>query len=974
MPVFDECCVLIPAATLEDFPADLSDYDARSMLAGWTVLWHPRLLADSGMLPSWYRADSPPDPKSSQLVVIPAPSSSQMPTDFPARVSAQTDCHIVAGPSRAELIGQIAALTAAEDAESWCHPPMIADGPRQITVDDFYAAGYATLQIQVMTRRLRYTSNLDEIHLQNRAVDAARAFLQGNAQNAIAALHDVFDCLAQERDHYFSSSDPHLIDLTLVTSSTVDAALNALSQDSHPTASQPAQPLKEETDAVLATPQNYLIDSDVAEALESMDAPSVTALKQAIVDGTVGWAGAGPASAACLDGLTLSQATETLVEAVDYTKAVVGIQPKVFGRFTGGVPGELIGQLARLGFVGVIPIDFAEGTGHGDEAKVILESDGVRIEALTTKPIDASSDAAFLTLGAKLGELIDSGEIATALLAHWPGDTSDSFCDLQRSATWGLALGRFWKFEDYFTCGEQPYHHGNVTATSQSSAALLNRLVATATPRPLEQFAGQFCDSVLQEQSAILDGMTDLVTGAQAQAGTSIERFADAIAGRQTDNGSQPSGSPSIWWANPISAGRRTTVHTDAAIDKNAKHVFAVSDSGSGQEATLDLPSCGFVRLDQSTGETPRKTTKRSIGGSWFRRKSAGGRSIARHDQAENLFRLQNEFMEVVISGNTGGVAGVYSGAVRGNRFSMKLIRQRDEVARDPISTSMECTSASIVSTSPGAGVVAVAGQLLAEDAKIGEFNLQYTLRRGSRLLEVSGEASTSEPLGKDPWRNYFAARAAVAGEAAIYRVLVRDKIHRGVSRRLVAPLGVLVDESERQTLVASCGRPFHRRESDRYLDTLLLVGKESQSKFELLYGFDVPSPVAAARSAIAAPPSTTLQASEQAPQIGWIVHLSPKSVYLANLWVGRREDGRLAAAVRLVQTRSQPCKVHARFARDVEAAVALDVPWRDAINSAIPTESDPNRLRVADDGVSIPLAAHGIIEMLVVFQNHRSG
>ena len=58
MPLFDECCVLIPTATLEDFPSDLSDYDARSLLAAWTVLWDPRLLAQTEQLPVGDRAEA----------------------------------------------------------------------------------------------------------------------------------------------------------------------------------------------------------------------------------------------------------------------------------------------------------------------------------------------------------------------------------------------------------------------------------------------------------------------------------------------------------------------------------------------------------------------------------------------------------------------------------------------------------------------------------------------------------------------------------------------------------------------------------------------------------------------------------------------------------------------------------------------------------------------------------------------------
>ena len=67
-----------------------------------------------------------------------------------------------------------------------------------------------------------------------------------------------------------------------------------------------------------------------------------------------------------------------------------------------------------------MPIDFEGGTGFGDEAKVILQAAGVQLEALTAKPIDASDDSSFLTLGTRLGESIDRGEISTGYLLIGP--------------------------------------------------------------------------------------------------------------------------------------------------------------------------------------------------------------------------------------------------------------------------------------------------------------------------------------------------------------------------------------------------------------------------------------------------------------------------------------------------------------------------------------------------------------------------
>ena len=293
-----------------------------------------------------------------------------------------------------------------------------------------------------MTRRLRYTSNLDELHLQSRVMDAARAFVDRQGQGAVEALHDVFDCLAEERDHYFSS-DPHLIDLNLTSESTVEALVDVI-------AGAESSPPAEADGAPLATPTNVLMGAPVARQLASRSPESMSRLCELLQSGHVGWAGGAPEDDVCFDLCTSTGAEQALVDAHREATESVGTAPLVYGRFRGSTPIDVAGVLSRLGYLGVIPIDFAGGTGFGDEAKVILQASDVEIEALTARPIDASSDAAFLCLGSRLGEAIDSGEIATALLAHWPGKQCDSFDDLRRVATWCLALGRFWSLDAYF--------------------------------------------------------------------------------------------------------------------------------------------------------------------------------------------------------------------------------------------------------------------------------------------------------------------------------------------------------------------------------------------------------------------------------------------------------------------------------------------------------------------------------------------
>ena len=71
---FDEACVLLPCHSLEDFPTHYEGASAEGLLAAWSALWHPALLAACGRLPTWYRADGPPDALAGRLIMIPSTS------------------------------------------------------------------------------------------------------------------------------------------------------------------------------------------------------------------------------------------------------------------------------------------------------------------------------------------------------------------------------------------------------------------------------------------------------------------------------------------------------------------------------------------------------------------------------------------------------------------------------------------------------------------------------------------------------------------------------------------------------------------------------------------------------------------------------------------------------------------------------------------------------------------------------------
>ncbi|WP_149498686.1 hypothetical protein [Roseiconus lacunae] len=979
MDLFDECSVLLPSATLDDFPTGGSDSDARSLLAGWTVLWHPLLLARTEQLPTWYRADAAPAPDGPRLIVVPDPSLAMVPADYRRKCDVNPGCRWITGGSRQEMLEAISIDELVAGDEPVNLQPL-RHKSRSIAVDDFYAAGYLSLQIQIMTRRLRYTSNLDELHLQARIVEAAKAFCRSDADAAAEALHDVYDSLSEERDHYFSS-DPHLVDLTLLTPAVLRDAIGAgwierLRSESTE---------DNEADGVLGTPRNVLIDGNVAAAIvaenrSDSDSTIFQTFVEAIASPTIGWAGGGPASGTthgddsigsdstgvavrsnCLDAMTMSEAIEAFREGTELARAATNQTPTAYARLSGSTPVDLVPSLAALGYRGVIPMDFTGGTGSGEESKLLIQSGNIEIEALTAKPVDASSDAAYLSIGAHLGEAIDGGEVATGLLVHWPDRVCDSHRDLVRAASWSLALGRFWTIDRYFTDGERPYHSGHLAAVSPEAAdSITADLVSSDAPNDrLAAMADHFAATIGEESRQVMRSVAHLIKPSLAEGESHVAaQTAIAAAIGESAAGDQPNTlTKDVACFNPHGNAARVQVRLDGAPD-DADFVYGVSadpkssPSGNPCVATVDVPSLGFTRLH---GGKPIKR------GGLLKRITGTSKGIAEPGI------LRNEFMAVTLSEDSGGVSGVYS-ASRGNRMSMRL-NAGDSLAGDSDGGKMICRELKTEVSNPAEGVIVSCGDLCRNDGKpIAAFEIRYKLQRGSRFLELEGTLTSKLPPedAEGFFKRCFSVRTAVAGEASIMRALVRDKIHTTNSRRIVSPLGILIDEAEKQTLVCGYGLPLHRKVGDRFLDTVIgLAGsREERLTFRLAYGFDCPQPIAAARGLIAPPVMIPLAASgNKKTDQAWLVHTGSPDVQVTNMRTARRQDGRLACRMTLVQSRPKNAKVKLQFATSPQAAFHAD-------EAGIERSLDqlPDSVRCQDGVVTLGLTSHEAADLIVIF------
>ena len=151
----------------------------------------------------------------------------RLPTGFAQRVKDEGGVLIRKTGTREEILR--AALAPIENA--------VADGTRSAPptdaelVADFLALGYCYLQIDLLTRQMRYASNLDETYFKGTAIAAAVAAVEGNADLAREKLSACFSVLAEERDHYYPV-DAFVLDLTLTAATTLGEPLReALSRD-----------------------------------------------------------------------------------------------------------------------------------------------------------------------------------------------------------------------------------------------------------------------------------------------------------------------------------------------------------------------------------------------------------------------------------------------------------------------------------------------------------------------------------------------------------------------------------------------------------------------------------------------------------------------------------------------------------------------------------------------------------------------
>ncbi|MEX0936330.1 MAG: hypothetical protein WDZ59_00610 [Pirellulales bacterium] len=900
---FQQLVLLLPCHSLEDFPTHFQGRQADGLLAAWTALWHPRLVAHTGGMLAWNRADDPPPSLPSRLVVIPEVSEVELPAGYANRIAQEGAVVLQNLHDRPSLAA--AALEHLDDVST----PAVSTPLDGALIEDFYALGFCYLQVELLTRQMRYASNVDELHFQNELVAAAKAAVEGHHELARQGLGRCFDLLLEARDHFYPV-DAFLIDLTLVAETTLGESLRA--------------------SLAAEGPKNLLISGELVETMAQREPATLTALREALQASQASLVG-GEYAEEELSLSTSEAMLRQLQRGSEVCERHLGKPVRVFGRRRYGLSPMLPQILQKLGYKGALHVSFDGGAmPHAEQAKTRWEGcDGSAIDALARMPLDASDPTTFLGYARSMGESMDRDHVATLLLAHWPGTESIWYRDLVRTFAYGPILGKRITLDDYFDTTDTPYLLSRFDA-DQYRPVYLGRAVASGESDPLSRPARD-----LAEQTRAMNaGAAKLLAAVVGTAPSSTEAkpdnappsevnrsVAQAICG--PSNGANGPRGALVLNTYSHASRRLVELQSGAALPAVSDAVRHVGRAGDVVQALVDTPGMGFTWIGPAAGEADT---------------SAPAVPLAE----ENV--LRNEYFEITIHPTTGAVQNVRDYKRRGNQFSQRLaLRHATATRRSPSDAQAEYSvmaadSVEVTASTPVVGEITSRGRLLDRHGNVlADFQQRTRVLRGSRIAQLDIRIDPKAPPSGDPWRTHYVARFAWPDETAELYRSVSMTTHETTARRIESPHFVEVRSGGHRMTILPGGLPLHRRSGPRELDTLLITAGETSREFSLAFALDLTHSLPSALEMIwpgGAP-------VEELPQPasgkgGWFFHVSAKNVVVTH-WAPWEEDGRLVGfRARLLETEGRAGRVAFRAPRGLASARQTDFIGQTLLDLAV--------------------------------------
>ncbi len=553
-------------------------------------------------------------------------------------------------------------------------------------VQDFCALGYAFLQVQLMTRQLRYSSNLDEKHFSETVTEAARLATSGSQEKAHDALGRCFDLLLEEKNGYYPVQ-PELMDVVLTANTTLGRSMIKQLEADHP------------INLLLSGEIGRLIAEERPQLMEK----AIGRLKDKTLSIVGGLADELP------DSLIASESIlNSLKRGRSMIESQFGSVPSVFMRRRFGLTPALPSMLEQLGFVGAIHATLDGGKFPQSSSCNIrwTGDDDQSILAIGDVPLSAADAGAFLGLGVKLGEQIDSAHVAAAVFVHWPDRSCESFGDLVRISKFGPLFGQFVTLDDYFGSVYDP-GYGDTFASEEYKPPYFKQSLELESRQPISAFTTywrrymalgslrsllvQACHSagldavVAQELELRINGLQSEIEAAIDQAppcdneatcslDADLEQLGIELKSYWEVSEQDRKVADPIVVLNTLGCRRMVEVKSrglEIGTLKKSPPVYICDSSDSGAHWVVELPSMGSIVLDEAS-VSPKDQ---------FRSEPLIGEETT----------LRNEFFELSVDEETGGIRSVLLYKNRVNLISQQLAVRIPGVAVNPHSGGKAC-------------------------------------------------------------------------------------------------------------------------------------------------------------------------------------------------------------------------------------------------------------------------------------------
>ncbi len=921
---FKDLIVLLPCQSLENLSLDREAAEAQQLLSAWTALYHPAVLAQASGMPRWASAESPPEDVASSLVVLPECAEGSLPPGW-ADEAEKAGARIVRRQmDRTKIVA--AALEGLPEAASWETTPLS---------DDFLALGFCHFVVELVTRQLRYMSNLDSDRFQRHTLDALQHLVQGDESAAREQLRSAFDRLTEARE-YFYPVQTYLIDLTLVADTTLGEDLRR--------------------ELAFERPVNLLVSGALVERMAQEEPSSLALLKEGLQKGVLTLIG-GEYEENELPLMAPEAIVEQFQHGLEIYERYLGHRPTIFGRRRFGLSPVLPQILKNFGFVGALHFTLDEGRfPSGNQSKIRWEGiDGSDIEALARIPLEVDRPDNFLRLPTRLGNTLDADQGGAIVFAHWAGQTSPWFEDLRRMGQYGPVLGKPTSLATYF---ENTMYGGQSVRYSADKyrSPYLNQEIAADASDPISRWVRYHRQCVLGGDAQAMRTMSDLIRGeCSAGCGRSPDRAASSTEGlpcleeaaaelSASITGPQTGAPKGLLVLNPRSHRLRWPVEVPGldALPAVAPPVLAALESDGKRQVLVEAPAMGFAWV--GSGEQGAVAEKPKT------KKTAANEPLAIEEN-----ELRNEYFQARISSTTGAIQSLQSYAIRGNRLAQQIAMRLppppefqhdvDPEAEENYSL-MAADEISARMLNPMVGMIVSRGRLVdRQGERVAQFVQTTIARRGSPVLELEIELDLKRLPDPNPWKSYFAVRFAWSDETADVFQGVGLCRQPSDGKFLESPHFIDIRSPRTRLTVLPAGLPYHRRFGLRKLDTLLVVHGETARKFRLGIGVDVRYPAHTAMDVLAPPAEFYRPASAPGAPWGWLFHFDARNV-MATHWEPVCSQGLPTGfRVRLLETEGRHSELVLRTFRFVASARKVD--FLGGLQSELPVEGDQVSLEI---------------------------